>query len=82
MLRDELRSEINRLSRKGSAHLAFQLGRLLASVDDRKKELRKEIPPHLIRLKQALGELLRAPTPPSAKESAGPAASVIVSQES
>ena len=85
VLRDELRSEIHRLSRKGSAHLAFQLGRLLASADERKRELRKEIPPALIRLKQALSELLQAPTPPGAKESAGQqpgAASVIVSQES
>ena len=47
VLRTRLRAEIRRLTSKETTHLAFQIGRLLAHVEDRKASKRKEILPAL-----------------------------------
>ncbi len=68
VLRDRLRTEIRRLTSKETTHLAFQIGRLLAHVEDRKSAKRKEILPALTALQAGIHAALdradgRAPRP-------------------
>ncbi len=56
-LRVKLRAEMRRLTRHRAPHLAFQVGRLLARIEERKADLRKEILPALLELQSRL-ELL------------------------
>jgi CHAD domain-containing protein len=58
VLRGRLRAEIRRLTSKETTHLAFQIGRLLAHVEDRKSSKRKEILPALTTLQSRIQEAL------------------------
>jgi len=58
VLRDRLRAEIRRLTSKETTHLAFQIGRLLAHVEDRKSSKRKEILPALTALQAGIHDAL------------------------
>lgn len=58
VLRGRLRAEIRRLTTKETTHLAFQIGRLLADVEDRKAAKRKEILPALTALQSGIQEAL------------------------
>jgi len=58
VLRERLQAEIRRLTRKETTHLAFQIGRILALVEDRKSEKRKAILPALTGLQTGLLEAL------------------------
>lgn len=57
VLRDALKSELRRLKKPETSHLAFQVGRLLALANDRKAELRKKILPAIVDLQNALRKL-------------------------
>jgi CHAD domain-containing protein len=78
-LRDRLRAEIRRLTSVETTHLAFQIGRLLAHVEDRKSSKRKEILPTLTSLQagihdaldRAAGRSLRSAAPARAVEKLG-----------
>jgi CHAD domain-containing protein len=61
VLGNYLRAEIRRLTRQETSHLAFQMGRLLALVEDRKAELRKGILPALLELQSGLHRMLELP---------------------
>jgi CHAD domain-containing protein len=61
VLRECLRAEIRRLTRQETTHLAFQMGRLLAIVEDRKAELRKQVLPAVLQLQIGLRGVLEAP---------------------
>jgi CHAD domain-containing protein len=61
VLREFLRTEIRRLTRQETSHLAFQVGRLLAIVEDRKAELRKEVLPAVLQLQIGLRSILEGP---------------------
>jgi CHAD domain-containing protein len=58
VLRGRLRAEIRRLTSKETTHLAFQIGRLLAHVEDRKTAKRREILPALTALQSGIQEAL------------------------
>lgn len=58
VLRDRLRAEIRRLTSKETTHLAFQIGRLLAHVEDHKSSKRKEILPALTALQAGIHDAL------------------------
>jgi len=58
VLRNRLRAEIRRLTSKETTHLAFQIGRLLAHVEDRKSSKRKEILPALTGLQAGIHDAL------------------------
>lgn len=58
VLRDRVDEEIRRLSKQRTAHMAFQMGRLLALIEDRRSELRKKTLPALMALQVALQSLL------------------------
>ncbi len=58
VLRDRLRAEIRRLTSKETTHLAFQIGRLLAHVEDRKSSKRKEVLPALTTLQAGIYDAL------------------------
>jgi CHAD domain-containing protein len=58
VLDEHLRDEIRRLTRQETSHLAFQMGRLLALVQDRKSESRKGILPALLELQSGLPRIL------------------------
>ncbi len=60
VLNEQLKEEIRRLNRRGTVHLAFQIGRLLAHASDIKKNLRKLILPELTGLQAMLAPLLSA----------------------
>jgi len=53
-----LKKEIQRAQKSGKEHLAFQNGRLLASAEDHKAELRKQMLPVITTLQSALRLLL------------------------
>ena len=65
VLREEIRSEIRRLTRQETTQLALQMGRLLAHVQDRKAELRSAALPAFADLQMSLQGLLRVPGRPS-----------------
>jgi CHAD domain-containing protein len=54
VLSDMLKSDIRKMTKKRTTHLAFQLGRLLAHVEDRRADLRSGILPALTRLQAGL----------------------------
>ncbi len=54
VLRVRLRTEVRRLTRQKAPHLAFEVGRLLARIEEQKVELRKEILPALMELQARL----------------------------
>jgi CHAD domain-containing protein len=54
VLRIRLQAEIRRLTSKETTHLAFQIGRLMAHVEDRKSSKRKEILPALTALQAGI----------------------------
>lgn len=61
VLRERLQAEIRRLTRKETTHQAFQIGRILAFVEDRKAEKRAAVLPALTDLQAGLqGALARA----------------------
>jgi CHAD domain-containing protein len=53
-----LKTEIRRLNKGETVHLAFQIGRLLAFAEERRTHLRKQILPALTTLQAALHQLL------------------------
>jgi CHAD domain-containing protein len=53
-----LKTNIRRLNKGETVHLAFQIGRLLAFAEDRRAELRKQILPALTTLQATLHQLL------------------------
>jgi CHAD domain-containing protein len=53
ILRARIQAEIRRLTGQETTHLAFQMGRLLAQVEDRRLELRKKLTPSITRLRAA-----------------------------
>jgi CHAD domain-containing protein len=63
VLCESLKAEIRRLNQRETAHLAFQIGRLLACAEDRRTELRKQILPALTTLQATLGSLLAQAAP-------------------
>lgn len=58
VLRERIRKQLRRLTRRKTTHLAFQMGRLLSQVEDRRTALRKDILPALLRFQAALREML------------------------
>jgi CHAD domain-containing protein len=54
VLRAFLQNQIRRLMRQSRTHMAFQVGRLLATAEDRKAELRSQILPVLTELQATL----------------------------
>src|SRR5213593_1409667 len=69
ILRARIQAEIRRLTEQETTHLAFQMGRLLAQVDDSRLVLRKKLAPSITRLRTALQQLLpdAAPAVPRKK---------------
>jgi CHAD domain-containing protein len=63
VLCENLKKEIQRTYQKGSTQRAFQIGRLLAIVEDRKSELRKPILFAIKNLQSTLGFLLPVSDP-------------------
>jgi CHAD domain-containing protein len=63
VLCESLKAEIRRLSERTTVNLAFQIGRLLASAEDRRAELRRQILPVLTALQSTLRSLLTQPSP-------------------
>jgi CHAD domain-containing protein len=59
ILSQMLKDDIRRMTKKRTSHMAFQLGRLLAHVEDRRAELRSKILPALIRLQVGLQSIRR-----------------------
>ena len=58
VLCQRLKREIRRLGNGETAHLAFEMGRLLASAEDRRRELRAQMLPGITQLRAALQALL------------------------
>jgi CHAD domain-containing protein len=63
ILRETLQTEIRRLTKQETTHLAFQLGRLLSHAEDQRTELRKKILPALTQLQAGLRVLLTHESP-------------------
>ena len=65
VLRDRIQAEIRRLTKQETTHLAFQMGRLLAQVEERRLELRKKMAPAITQLQTAWKQ-----SPPEAQPAA------------
>jgi CHAD domain-containing protein len=63
VLRDRIQAEIRRLTKQETTHLSFQMGRLLAQVEERRLELRKMLPPVITHLRTALKPMLSEAQP-------------------